>query len=107
MGPPPEHAYFFDGERRVIPPIHPHWYTARGIEELNVTMRAPPVVLRVKEIERELAAALRVRFTTETVRLTREVNEKDSAGVAIFAEDVGNAKTFTYTKSELFASPRG
>jgi len=107
MSPPPEHAYFFDGERRVVPPIHPHWYTARGIEELNVTMRAPPVVLRVKEIERELTAAQRVRLTTETLRLTREVM------AALFQETRPPIERHLLDyplpefDPEQFASPRG
>jgi len=107
MSPPPGHAYFVDGERRVAPPILPYWYTARGIEELNDTMRAPPVVLRVKEIERNLTAAQRARLTTETVRLTREVMG------ALFRETrpLIERHLLDYPlpeiDPELFASPRG
>ncbi|HEV8594753.1 MAG TPA: hypothetical protein VGR51_04400 [Thermoplasmata archaeon] len=67
------HAYFEDGDRRVAEPIHPYWYTSRGIHELNEKLRAPPTSLRVRGIGREVPPAARAKVGPEALRLTREV----------------------------------
>lgn len=73
MARPRRHTYFHDGEARVAEPIHPRWYTPRGILELNGKLRAPTVELRLKAIARELAPAVRPRLTPSVLRITREL----------------------------------
>jgi len=65
--------YFLDAERRVADPIHPRWYTAAGIEQLNEDLRAPPVDLRIRRIRRVLPPSSRPELTAAMVRLAREV----------------------------------
>src|SRR5207247_10680256 len=67
------HLYFMDGDRKVAPPIHAHWYTRSGILDLNEKLRSPPVGLRLRAIGKEVPPATRNRLTSEAVRLTREV----------------------------------
>ena len=67
------HTYFMDGERKVAEPIHPHWYTARGVLELNERLRAPPVSLHFRSMAKHLPASARRRLTSEVLRLAREV----------------------------------
>jgi len=62
-----------DGDRKVAPPIHAHWYTRSGILDLNEKLRSPPVGLRLRAIGKEVPPATRNRLTSEAVRLTREV----------------------------------
>lgn len=107
MSPPHGRAYFVDGERRVAAPIHAHWFTGRGILELNEKLRAPPVTLRIREISRELTAAQRALLTAQTVRLAREVM------AALFRETrpMIERHMLNYPLPELdperFASPTG
>lgn len=68
---PRRHAYQHDGETRIVGPIHPRWYTARGVLQLNEKLRAPPVELRLKAIRRGIPALWRGRLTPELIRLTR------------------------------------
>ncbi len=67
------HAFSWDGQRRFADPIHPRWYTASGVKELNDRLRAPPIALRFRAIARELPPRVRPRTTVEAVRLAREV----------------------------------
>jgi hypothetical protein len=67
------HVFYHDGDRRIAEPIHPHWYTRGGIQELNERLRAPPVSLRFRAIAREVPPAARSRVAPEALRLTREV----------------------------------
>ena len=70
-------------------------------------MRAPPVVLRLKEIERDLTSTQRASLTVETVRLAREVM------AALFEETrpLIERHLLNYPlpeiDPELFGSPRG
>jgi len=74
MAPVPRaHVYFWDGERRVAPPIHRRWYTERGIRELNERLRAPPVALRFRAMAADLSPRRRGALTLEAVALAREV----------------------------------
>lgn len=70
---PRRHAYHFDGDERTAEPIHPRWYTQRGILELNERLRAPPVELRFKTMARELRPAARARLAPEALRVGREL----------------------------------
>lgn len=62
-----------DGSPETVPPIHPHWYTKRGITELNERLRAPQVVLRFRAMARALGPSERSRLTPEFLRLAAEV----------------------------------
>ena len=101
------HAYFWDGERRQVAPIHPRWYTERGVGELNEGLRAPPVTLRFRAIAKELPPAARARLSVVTVRFARAV----MAILFAKAEPLATRHLRNYPLPEIdperFASPLG
>ena len=101
------HVYHVDGERKVAAPIHAHWYTERGIRELNERLRAPPVTLRFQGIARDLAPAARSSFTPAFVALTREVMAAMIRKTAPLI--AGHLRNYPFPEfdSDRFASPTG
>jgi hypothetical protein len=101
------HSYFYDGEPRVAGPIHPRWYTSRGVLELNEKLRAPPVALRFKRMAREMAPVARARLTTEVLRLTRGLMGE----LYLRTRPLLDAHLHNYPlpelDPELFSGPRG
>ncbi len=67
------HTYAWDGDRRQVRPIHPRWYTNRGVRDLNERLRAPPIALRFRAMAADLPPRQRARLTMEAVDLAREV----------------------------------
>lgn len=104
---PRRHVYLHDGERRVAEPIHPRWYTERGILELNERLRAPPVELRFKAVARELPPRARARLTPEVLRLSRELMAGLYAKTARLLERHLRNYPLPELDPELFASPAG
>ncbi|HKZ63546.1 MAG TPA: hypothetical protein VJ400_03785 [Thermoplasmata archaeon] len=66
-------TYYEDGDPRTVGPIHPYWHTQRGIQDLNERLRAPPVVLRLRAIAKDVPPKGRARLAPEALRLTRDV----------------------------------
>ncbi|HEV8360275.1 MAG TPA: hypothetical protein VGR28_07475 [Candidatus Thermoplasmatota archaeon] len=104
---PRRHHYVVDGEPRVAEPIHPRWYTPRGILELNERLRAPPVELRFKAMARELPPMARRRLTPEILGVTRALMEH----LYVRTRPLLDAHLRNYPMPELdpdlFASPPG
>jgi hypothetical protein len=100
-------VYYWDGDRRIAEPIHPRWYTAAGIAELNEKMRAPPVALRLRAIARNLPVPARRRLPLEVVHLTREVMSATYARAEALAARHLRDYPLPETDPERFASPLG
>src|SRR5947209_18469973 len=101
------HAYSWDGVRRVAEPIHPRWYTTAGVGELNANVRAPPVALRLRAIAKELPPRARPRFSSEVVRLVRDVMAATYARAEPLATRHLRDYPLPETDPERFASPLG
>ena len=67
------HVYYLDGDQKVVEPMHPHWYAAQGILELNERLRSPPVALRFRTLAKRTPPAARGRLAPIGLRLAREV----------------------------------
>jgi len=70
---PARHTYHVDGQVKVAEAIHPRWYTALGIAELNDRLRSPEVALRLRTLAKGVRPRDRRRLQAELLRLTREV----------------------------------
>jgi hypothetical protein len=65
--------YQLDDVRKVADPVHPRWFTASGVAELNDRLRSPEVALALRGIARAVPASRRRRLPDALLRLTREV----------------------------------
>jgi hypothetical protein len=106
-GRPRRHVYLWDGDRRVAEPLHPRWYTKAGETELNERLRAPPIVLRMRAIARQLQPRARPGLPGAVLRLTRDV----MASLFARAEPLANRHLRDFPLPEIdpdrFASPPG
>ena len=101
------HVYYLDGDRKAVDPMHPSWYTAQGIAELNETLRSPPVALRSRAMAKGTPPNARSRIGPSALRLAREVMGSLFRKMKPLAE----RHLFNYPLPELdpdrFASPVG
>jgi hypothetical protein len=104
---PRRHAYYHDGDLLVAEPIHPRWYTQRGILELNARLRSPPVALRFKAIARELPPAARGRLTAETLGLARALMAELYVKTSPLLERHLRNYPMPEFDPDLFSSPTG
>ena len=100
-------AYSWDGDRRVVDPIHARWYTRTGERELNEKLRAPPVALRLRTIAREIPPKARPQLSAAVVRLAREVMAATYARAEALATRHLRDYPLPETDPGRFASPLG